>query len=439
MDKVVFLGFVVSANGIEMEKEKVNAILDWPIPKSIAEVRSFHGLASFYRKFVKNFSTIAAPLNEIIKRKLVFIGEEGRPIAYFSEKLKGAQLNYPTYDKELYALVRALETWQHYLWPKEFVIHTDHESLKYLKGQGKFYKHEGYLFREHKLCIPKCSIRELLVREAHGGGLMGHFGVHKTLEVLRDHFFWPCMRVDVERICLPRTSKGRDSVFVVVDRFSKMAHFIPCHKSDDATHVADLFFREIVRLHGVPRTIVSDRVDLVPIPVEEQASLDGKAKAELVKKLHEKVKLNIEKQTERYVKQANKGRKQVIFEPGDWVWLHLRKERFPTKRKSKLQPRGDGPFQVIAKINDNAYKIDLPGEYNVSATFNVSDLSPFNAESDSRTNPFEEEGTMKEEGNDEGHPAVTTQGNKEPMMIHGGPITRSRAKQIKQALMTLVL
>ncbi|CAL9078821.1 unnamed protein product, partial [Musa textilis] len=162
----------------------------------------------------------------------------------------------------------------------------------------KFFRRDCFLFKENKLCVPQCSIRELLVREAHSGGLMRYFGVRKTLDVLIDHFFWPRMKRDVKRLyekcitCkqakskviphglyiplpiasepwvnismdfvlgLPRSKGGRDSIFVVVDRFSKMAHFIPCHKIDDATHVAGLFFKEIVRLHGIPRTIVSDR------------------------------------------------------------------------------------------------------------------------------------------------------------------------------------
>ena len=204
--------------------------------------------------------------------------QEGRPIAYFSEKLSGVALKYPTYDKEFHALVRALETWQHYLWPNEFVIHTDHESLKHLKGKDKlnkrpeqwmkfvetflyviryrhgkenivvdtnsrsyviistldakllglehikelypldqdfseecacceksahdkFFKHDWFWFRENKLCIPNCSIMDLLVRESHGGGLIGHFRVAKTLEVLQEPFYWPHMKRDVERIC----------------------------------------------------------------------------------------------------------------------------------------------------------------------------------------------------------------------------------------------
>ncbi|KAL4340363.1 hypothetical protein GQ457_08G031850 [Hibiscus cannabinus] len=275
---------------------------------------------------------------------------------------------------------------------------------------------------------------------------MGHFGVTKTLHTLKEHLFWPKKRRDVERYCercvtckkakskvqphgmylplpipdspwtdismdfvlgLPRTRNGRDSIFVVVDRFSKMTYFIPCHKTDDAVNVANLFFRDIVRLHGIPRSIVSDRdvkflshfwktlwckLDMLPLPHEHVISKDGKARADYVKQLHQHVKENLKRRTQRYEKQANKGRKRVSFEVGDWVWVHFRKERFPAQRSSKLLPRGEGPFQVMAKVNENAYKLDLPGEYNVSATFNVSDLTMFDDPSDLRTKPFQEGG-----------------------------------------------
>ena len=207
MEKVVFLGFVISGKGIEVDEEKVKAIKEWPTPKSITEVRSFHGLASFYRWFVKDFSTIIAPLIEIVKKNVGFhwgndqenafvvikerlcsapvlalpdfnktfeiecdasrigIGavlmQDKRPIAFFSEKLGGAALSYPTYDKELYALVRALETWKHYLWSKEFVIHTDHESLKHLQGQGN-------LNKRHARCMEYIETFPYVIRYKQG-------------------------------------------------------------------------------------------------------------------------------------------------------------------------------------------------------------------------------------------------------------------------------
>ena len=115
----------------------------------------------------------------------------------------------------------------------------------------------------------------------------------------------------------------------------------------------------------------------------------------------------------------------MTFEPGDWVWLHLRKERFPKQCQSKLFPRGDGPFRVLQRINENAYKLELPREYNVSATFNVANLIPFLGEDnpDLRINPCQVEGTD-----------VCT----DPVRVLLGPVTLAWAKRFKESLQALV-
>jgi len=111
----------------------------------------------------------------------------------------------------------------------------------------------------------------------------------------------------------------------------------------------------------------------------------------------------------------------VRFEPGDWVWVHMRKERFPEQRRSKLMPRGGGPFQIIERVNDNAYKVDLLCEYCVSITFNVVDLSLFDVGDDSRSNSFEERGDD------------AIQALKDPLEVPIGLVTRLRAKRFKEA------
>jgi hypothetical protein len=123
--------------------------------------------------------------------------------------------------------------------------------------------------------------------------------------------------------------------------------------------------------------------------VQERVNFDASNQAELLKNLHEKARANIEKMTKKYEKHANKGRRKMLFEPRDMVWVHLHKERFPKQCKSKLQPRDDGPFKVLRKINDNVYEIDLPDIYGVSPSFNVADLSPFFGLEESRMTLFQ--------------------------------------------------
>ncbi|GJP49851.1 hypothetical protein CLOM_g9009 [Closterium sp. NIES-68] len=222
-------------------------------------------------------------------------GDGLQPIAYESRKLQAAERNYPVHDKEMLAIVHAFKVWRCYLTGADVTVRTDHKSLQYLPK-------EPYVLKagtDHIWVPAYRLLRELLIQEVHDSNLSGHFGVDKTQKLLHRFYYWPDLASDVQRyvsacpICqrmkssrqrpagllqpleppqrpwqhvtmdfvtgLPAAATGNDAVLVVVDRLTKMAHFAPCRTTITAEDTAKLFISTVVRLHGLPSAIISDR------------------------------------------------------------------------------------------------------------------------------------------------------------------------------------
>jgi RNase H-like domain found in reverse transcriptase len=181
VEKTEFLGYVITMEGIAMDPKKVESVLGWPTPGTVKEVQAFLGFANFYRRFIKGYSQIAAPISEITKKDKTFewtnkaeeafemlkeafttapilrvfdpkkeimvetdasdyaIGavlnqeSEGKshPIAFYSRKMSAPELNYDIHDKELLAIVEAFKEWRVYLEGPEHqvLVYTDHKNL----------------------------------------------------------------------------------------------------------------------------------------------------------------------------------------------------------------------------------------------------------------------------------------------------------------------
>ncbi|GKB00060.1 RNA-directed DNA polymerase [Tanacetum coccineum] len=224
----------------------------------------------------------------------------------------------------------------------------------------QFSKLDGYLFKRERLCIPLCSLRQAIVLEGHPGGLAGRFGRGKTLALFCKQFYWPKMKRDVNKL---------------------LERCRTCHNAK--THSSNA---EIVKLHGVPKTLTFDRdvkfvshfwrtlwtrlgdnakqcglilpqaefaynrsvnrttgksafeimygknpitpMDLVPVPEVRQFSKEGADHSEQIKELHRSVREQISWHNEQYKEHADKRHKHVLYREGDLVWNHLRIEHF---------------------------------------------------------------------------------------------------------------
>ena len=181
LNEVSFPGHIVSKEGIRVDPKKIEVVVEWKPPRNVIEIRSFLGLEGYYRRFVKGFSMIAAPITRLLHKNLKFewsekckrsfeklkaflteapvltqstcgkeyvifsdaslnglgcvLMQEGKVVAYASRQLKPHEKNYPTHDLELAAIVFALKIWRHYLYGEKCFIYTNHKSLKYLPSQ----------------------------------------------------------------------------------------------------------------------------------------------------------------------------------------------------------------------------------------------------------------------------------------------------------------
>ncbi|GJT49943.1 putative nucleotidyltransferase, ribonuclease H [Tanacetum coccineum] len=288
LSKVAFLGHIVSAEGITMDPAKVEAITKWPRPTSVTEVRSFLGLAGYYRRFVEGFSRLALPLTKLMRKGEKFVWNEereksfeelkqrlvsspiltlpsgsggfqiysdaskkglgcvlmqhGKVIAYASRQLKPYEVNYPTHDLELAAVVFALKIWRHYLYGESCDIFTDHKSLKYIFTQRELNMRQRRwleLLKDYDTNIQYHPGKANVVADAlsRKSGMIA--GIKVEEEIIRDlerldielcvrgqNGFWASLRVEPNLISQIKAAQKDDGeIWAIIQNIDQQTEF----------------------------------------------------------------------------------------------------------------------------------------------------------------------------------------------------------------------
>ncbi|KAL8087895.1 hypothetical protein AgCh_037873 [Apium graveolens] len=403
VDKVEYLGHFISGKGIETDPSKISVVDSWPVPRSVKELRSFLGLTGYYRKFVRGYATINRNLTDLLKKgnfqwnelaqesfeklKLALttapvlaipdfnkefmvetdasktgIGavlmQDSYPLAFISRALGTKWQKLSVYEKELLAIVFAVQKWEQYLTGNHFIIKTDQKSLKWLLRQkistpfqqfwlskllGFDYEiqykqgkenlaadalsrvtnaevlcwaisavssnidrviQESYILDDNimkkgKIPVgPDSQLKTKILNWHHNAPGGGHSGRDATIKRIKTIFTWKGLSKDVKefvrncQVCqtakydtaafpgllqplpvpqevwldismdfitgLPK-SNGKDVILVIVDRLSKYGHFLALAHPFTAIQVAQLYLDNVFKLHGWPKSTVSDR------------------------------------------------------------------------------------------------------------------------------------------------------------------------------------
>ncbi|XP_042423270.1 uncharacterized protein LOC122010867 [Zingiber officinale] len=444
LPSVGFLGHVVSSRGISVDPQKIEAITSWEQPKTVQEIRSFLGLAGYYRRFVEGFSSIALPLTRLtrkgekfswtesceqsfqeLKRRLVtapvlvlpsgmdgfvlftdasyqglgaVLMQRDRVVSYASRQLKDHERNYPVHDLELAAIIFALKIWRHHLYGITFEIYTDHKSLK--KSRGVLACHrvmvteliqnfselglmeqaqtergllvtmvaqspiverikEAQATDQHLLCVPESHpVQEDLLREAHRSRFAIHPGGTRMYRDLKRSYWWNGMKKDI-------------AVFV--------AQCLVCQQIK-AEHQRPAGYHSAIQM--APFEALYGRACRSPTLWDEvgESSVLGPQRIQRDAELVGTIRRRMTEAQDRQKSYADRRRRPLEFFVDDHVFLRVS----PTKGvrrfglKGKLAPRYIGPFQILERIGEVAYRLALPPSLaGVHDVFHVSMLRKY--------------------------------------------------------------
>ncbi|GJY99405.1 retrovirus-related pol polyprotein from transposon 17.6 [Tanacetum coccineum] len=404
---VEYLGHVMSAKGVATDPSKIKAMQEWPVLMSRPLTQLLKkGGYNWIEDAQVAFKTLKVAM---MKAPVLALPDFTKPFEVetdalgvgivtteIAKKIKDSWVA----DEKLQAIITKLQAGQkakkHYMWSN------------------------NQLTRKGKIVVGNDpELRRELLQYFYGGVVGGHSGIKITTYKICLTLYWKGLRKQVKHISmdfiegLPK-SQGKNVIFVVVDRLSKYAHFIALSHPFTAHQVAQAFLDNVYKLHGMPKSIVSDRhkLSLAELwynsnyhtsiqtttfetvygiaPPVHVPYLGGLSKVEVVdrtlkyrEEFIQTLKFHLLRAQNRMKQQANKGRSERNFKVGDWVLLKLQHHRQVTMRigkQHKFSPKYYRPFKVIAKVGQVSYQLELNSQAQIHNVFHVSQLKGYKGE-----------------------------------------------------------